>query len=81
MAAHLSGQLGESLVVLGARINGKISLCAQASPAAVEAGHKAGDIIRELTARLGGKGGGKPTFAMGGAPDNESLEEALEAIL
>lgn len=81
MAAHLSGQLGESLVVLGARINGKISLCAQASPEAVEAGHKAGDIIRELTARLGGKGGGKPTFAMGGAPDNESLEEALEAIL
>ena len=77
MVAHLAGQLGESLVLLGAAIDGKVSLCAQASPKAVEAGHKAGDIIRELTGNLGGKGGCKPNFAMGGAPDNCTLETEI----
>ena len=77
MVAHLAGQLGESLVLLGTAIDGKVSLCAQASPKAVEAGHKAGDIIRELTGKLGGKGGGKPNFAMGGAPDNGALESEI----
>ena len=80
MVAHLAGQLGESLVLLGTAIDGKVSLCAQASPKAVEAGHKAGDIIRELTGKLGGKGGGKPNFAMGGAPDNGALESEISNI-
>lgn len=80
MASHLAGQLGESLVVLGAAIDGKVSLCAQASPAAIAAGHEAGTIIRELTGKLGGKGGGKPNFAMGGAPDNGTLAEVLAAF-
>ena len=77
MAGHLAGQLGESLVLLGAAIDGKVSLCAQASPTAIEAGYKAGDIVRKLTGKLGGKGGGKPNFAMGGAPDNGGLETEL----
>jgi alanyl-tRNA synthetase len=80
ISSHLAGQLGESLVVLGAAIDGKLSLCAQASPAAISAGHEAGTIIRELTEKLGGKGGGKPNFAMGGAPDNGALAEVLAAL-
>ncbi|NCG09321.1 MAG: alanine--tRNA ligase [Verrucomicrobia bacterium] len=80
MAGSLAGQLGESLVVLGAAMDGKISLCAQASPQAVAAGHEAGAIIRELTGQLGGKGGGKPNFAMGGAPDNGKLNEVLQTF-
>jgi alanyl-tRNA synthetase len=42
-----------------------------ASDEAINKGYKAGDIIRQLTTELGGKGGGKPDFAMGGgtAPD------------
>ena len=79
-ASHLAGQLGESLVVLGAAIDGKVSLCAQASPAAIASGHEAGAIIRELAGKLGGKGGGKPNFAMGGAPDNGALAEVLAAF-
>ncbi|MAK28429.1 MAG: hypothetical protein CMI22_08745, partial [Opitutae bacterium] len=30
--------------------------------------------------KLGGKGGGKPDFAMGGAPAGKDLSEALSGI-
>src|SRR5262249_10953262 len=36
-------------------------------------GVKAGDIVRELAATTGGKGGGKPHFASGGADDATRL--------
>ena len=77
-AAQTLGRLGEGLVVLGAAIGGKISIVAVASPAAVKAGHSAGNHIRALAEALGGKGGGKPDMAMGGAPDQGQLSGALE---
>jgi alanyl-tRNA synthetase len=40
---------------------------------------KAGDVVREVCAILGGKGGGKPGLAQGGGPDRDRLDEALEA--
>ena len=55
----------------------KVSLVAFASPAAIKEGHQAGKIISALTARLGGKGGGKPDFAMGGGKDASKLAEVL----
>jgi alanyl-tRNA synthetase len=81
MVAHLAGQLDESLVLLAAVINGKVSICVQASPEAIDAGYNAGQIVREITAELGGKGGGKPNFAMGGAPDSTKLEALLANYL
>ncbi len=80
LGANLLGKLGEGVVVLGAKINGKVSIVAFASPEAIKAGHKAGDIIRDLTSKLNGKGGGKPDFAMGGAADDEKLEEVVESF-
>ena len=47
------------------------------SSQAVESGHKAGTYLAELSDKLGGKGGGKPDFAMGGAPANKDLDKAL----
>ena len=58
----------------------KVTVLALASPKAVEAGHKAGDIVKDLTSKLGGSGGGKPDFAMGGAKDTEGLEAALQEV-
>ncbi|MFH1499026.1 MAG: alanine--tRNA ligase [Verrucomicrobiota bacterium] len=69
---------GEGLVVLGAAFGSeKVSLTAFASPAAIKAGHQAGKIIAALTPKLGGKGGGKPDFAMGGGKDASKLAEVL----
>jgi alanyl-tRNA synthetase len=81
MVAHLAGQLDASLVLLAAVINDKVSICVQASPEAIDAGYNAGQIVREITAELGGKGGGKPNFAMGGAPESSNLDALLTNYL
>ncbi len=80
MTAHLASELGESVVILGALCGEKVSICAQCSEQAISEGHKAGDYIRKLTSELGGKGGGKPNFAMGGAPNNGQLATTLKAL-
>ncbi len=41
---------------------------------------RAGDIIRNITAIVGGKGGGKPDSAMGGGNDLSKLDAALAAV-
>ena len=42
-------------------------------------GLKAGDLLRELAAIAGGKGGGKPDMARGAAPQRDKLSELEEA--
>ncbi len=79
LGARILGELGDGIVVLGAAFDEKTTLVALASPAAVKAGRRAGDVIRELAPQLGGKGGGKPDFAMGGGKNPEKLESVLQA--
>ena len=78
MATVLSQKMGEGVVVLAAIFGDKVSISAVCSPQAIAASYKAGEIVRDLTAKLGGKGGGKPNFAMGGAPDNGKLASVIE---
>ena len=52
--------------------------------AAEKAGIKAGDLVREVAAVMGGKGGGRPDFAQAGGRDASKLDEAfarLEALV
>ena len=65
------------LARLGATVGDKASLVAFCSPAAIKAGHQAGRIIADLAAQVGGKGGGKPDFAMGGGKEPAKLAAAL----
>jgi len=77
-AAQTLGRLGEGLVVLGTELGEKVSVVALASPKAIQAGHAAGNVIRDLAQALGGKGGGKPDMAMGGAANQGKLDAALK---
>ena len=56
----------------------KLHLATYCGEAALAVGHKAGDLLRDLAALAGGKGGGKPDQARGAAPDRSKLE-ALKA--
>ncbi len=81
LAVEISRKMGPAVIVLGAVFGSKATLLALSSNEAISQGHKAGDIIRQLSAKLGGKGGGKPDFAMGGGSDIESLPDALQSLL
>jgi alanyl-tRNA synthetase len=58
----------------------KLSFLAVCGKKAVAAGVRAGDLIRQVSAICGGKGGGKPDSAMGGGTDVRKLEEALASV-
>ena len=52
----------------------KLHLAVHCGPDAIASGLKAGEILRELAAIGGGKGGGKPDQARGAAPDRSQLD-------
>ena len=43
-------------------------------------GLKAGNLVKEISAIAGGKGGGKPDFAMAGIRDTSKIDDALNAV-
>ncbi len=81
LAVTISKKTGPGVIVLGAVFGHKATLLSLCSNEAIVEGHKAGEIIRDLSGKLGGKGGGKPDFAMGGGNDINALDEALQSLL
>ncbi len=68
-------------MALMAAVNGeKLSFLCVCGKEAVAAGVKAGDLIRQISAIAGGKGGGKPDSAMGGGTDVSKLDTALASL-
>ena len=76
---QLKNKLGSGVVVLAAAGEDKVSLAAGVTKD-LTGQVKAGDLIRELTAKLGGKGGGRPDFAQGGGSDLAALPAALDSV-
>ena len=77
LGSQILAKIGEGVVTVGAVFEGRASLAVFCSPAAIKAGHQAGKRVAELAAKLDGKGGGKPDFAMGGGKDGAKLAEVL----
>jgi alanyl-tRNA synthetase len=71
--------LGDSAVVLGCVVDGKVHLVANFAPAAVQRGLKAGDVVRTAAQITGGGGGGRDTMAQAGGRDPDKLPEAIAA--
>jgi len=57
----------------------KLHLGSYCGEAALGRGPKAGELLRELAAIAGGKGGGKPEMARGAAPQRDKLAELESA--
>ena len=67
------------LAVLVGSEGEKVTMAVSVNKLAQEKGLKAGNIVKELAAIAGGKGGGKPDFAMAGLKDPNKIDEALHA--
>jgi alanyl-tRNA synthetase len=78
LGSQVLAKIGEGVVVLGAAFGDKATVVAFCSPAAIKAGHQAGKLVNELSQQLGGKGGGKPDFAMGGGKDVAKLGAVIQ---
>ena len=68
----------DAVAVFAAVADGKLSFVVAAGSEAVKAGAHAGNILREVAAICGGKGGGRPDSAMGGGRDIDKIAEALK---
>ena len=79
LASQINKRSDPSVVLLASEKENKCSLVCICSPLAVEKGYQAGTLLSELSKKLGGKGGGKPDFAMGGAPSGKGLIAALNS--
>lgn len=80
LAAQVNKRAAPSVVLLASESNGKCGMVCICSPEAIEAGHQAGKYLGELAQKLDGKGGGKPDFAMGGAPVGKGVKQALQSL-
>ncbi len=80
LAAQVNKRSSPSVVLLASEANGKCSMVCICSDEAVRLGHEAGRYLGGLASALGGKGGGKPDFAMGGAPVGKDLKKALAGV-
>ena len=70
-----------NVVAVLASTNGeKISFLAVCGKNAIAKGIKAGDLVKNVCAICGGKGGGKPDSAMGGGKDMLKLDDALASV-
>ena len=68
------------VAVLVGKAEDKITMAVTVNKMAQEKGLKAGVLVKEISAIAGGKGGGKPDFAMAGLKDESKIDEALAAV-
>lgn len=75
----IKSKLPDSVIVLIGDKDDQLALAASVAKP-VTAKVKAGDIIRHLAGELGGKGGGKPDYAQGGAPKTGNSAAVISAL-
>ncbi len=76
---QLKNHLHEGIIVLASIREGRASVVVGVTPAH-QAKIKAGDLVKQIAATLGGKGGGRADLAEGGGSDTEKLGAALKDV-
>ena len=75
----VKSKLPDSIIVLVGDKEEQLALAASVAKS-VTSRIKAGDIIRHLAGKLGGKGGGKPDYAQGGAPKSADSAAVISTL-
>ena len=77
----LREKLGETsaCVIASQTPDGKVALLAAGTDAAVAAGFNAGNVVKEIAGKVGGRGGGRPNMAQAGGKDAAGIDDALAA--
>ncbi len=73
---QLKNKLGSGVILLGSLLDDRVVLVAGVTKD-LTARFKAGDLMRQAAAQVGGKGGGRPDMAQGGGTDASQLATAL----
>ncbi len=81
LAVQISQAIGDGVVILGGVFSKKVVVLALCTPAAIAAGVKAVDLVQSISGKLGGTGGGKADFAMGGGKNSALLETVLKDVM
>ncbi|MFC1845371.1 alanine--tRNA ligase, partial [Thermodesulfobacteriota bacterium] len=79
MGDKIRDKLGSGIVVLGGEYQGKATLLAMVTKDITDT-YQAGNIIKEVSALVGGSGGGRPDMAQAGGPNPDKLNDALDAV-
>lgn len=78
IADRLSDGRPKRVTIVAAVHDGKVTFICKVGPDALAAKAHAGNIVKELAARVGGGGGGRPDFATSGGKNPAALDAALE---
>ena len=76
-----SAENPSDVLVLALATGDKVNMLVAMSEDALEAGLKAGDLIKEIAPRIGGGGGGRPQMAQAGGKNPAGISEAFEAAV
>jgi alanyl-tRNA synthetase len=80
LADTVKAKYSNAVAVFAVVSDGKLNFVAAAGADAVKAGAHAGNILRDISAICGGKGGGRPDSAMSGGRDLDKIDEALAKV-
>ena len=76
----VKSKYSDAVAVFAAISDGKLNFVASAGSEAVKLGAHAGNILKDISAICGGKGGGRPDNAMSGGRDIDKVDEALARV-
>ena len=81
MMDDLKQKLEKAVIVLGAIDGDKVMISAGVTKDIIGGNFHAGNIVKLVAEQCGGKGGGRPDFAMAGAKDASKLDAALSSVV
>ena len=76
---QLKNKLGSGVILLASVQGERVVLVAGVTKDLIGR-YKAGDLMRQAAATVGGKGGGRPDMAQGGGMDTGKVNEALALV-